>query len=197
MTGPISLGPPVPSAASRRALSCQLPTPRPCRRIWTRSVARSLLAHTPSSSSTALAITAQVLSLFQKTSPFYAYRPTHQSSIPSKTSGNIYVQTSSPSPCSMTTTTSSTRPARPGTSLNVIHLASLQLPHVHGQRSVPKAVGMTRNAPGKPGAFCFAFAIRGRACCVASFRHGCGGVSVTAGRGIMPPAGFRSNGRTS
>ena len=61
----------------------------------------------------------------------------------SKTSGSIYAQTSSPSPCSMITTTSSTKPAKLGTSSPTIHLVSLPSPHGPGPRSVLKAVGIT------------------------------------------------------
>ena len=69
-------------------------------------------------------------------------RPMRPSSIRLKTSGSTYAPTSSPSPSSTTTTISSPRPAKPGTSSQTIQIASPQSQAAPGQQSILRAVGI-------------------------------------------------------
>src|ERR1039457_2431128 len=72
------------------------------------------------------------------------WRPTHPSSTRSKTSGNIYAATSSPTRSTKITTISSKKPAKHGCSSPTIRNGSLQSPHANGQRSIFSAVGINQ-----------------------------------------------------
>src|ERR1035437_4113267 len=84
--------------------------------------------------STALDIISPPASPCPTTSHLFTSRLTHPNSIPSKTSGNIYAATSSPTRSTKITTISSKKPAKHGCSSPTIRNGSLQSPHANGQR---------------------------------------------------------------